>query len=167
MAGRGHQPLVSSDGCSSPHETTARSEPRVSSDGSSYAAPSVVLVLDTRIACVNDNAIASERCQRARVSRNISSAVSSRLHYWKYYWPYKGPVVWQQLNEWSVERTDARARYERYKSCRTFAEASAAGMRRNDRIQDVRRGYVKADVFFDSGLDTSCSALRGDQQWGL
>ncbi len=49
---------ASSDGGSSPHEATARSVLLVSSDGSSYAAPSAGLVPDTRIACVSDNAIA-------------------------------------------------------------------------------------------------------------
>ncbi len=49
---------ASSDGGSSPHEATPRSELLVSSDGSSYAAPSAGLVPDTRIACVSDNAIA-------------------------------------------------------------------------------------------------------------
>jgi hypothetical protein len=43
VAGRRRQPLVSSDGGPSPHETTARSELLVSSDGSSCAAPSVGL----------------------------------------------------------------------------------------------------------------------------
>jgi hypothetical protein len=49
---------ASSDRGSSPHEATARSELLVSSDGSSYAAPSDGLVPDTRIACVSDNATA-------------------------------------------------------------------------------------------------------------
>ena len=60
---------------------------------------------------------------------------------------YKGPVIWQQHNEGSVG-TVARARYERYKSSRTFADAIAAGMRSHDRWDDVRRGYVKADGCF-------------------
>jgi hypothetical protein len=28
-------------------------------------------------------------------------------------------------------------------------------------------GTSRRTFFFDSGLDTSCFALRGDQQWGL
>jgi hypothetical protein len=65
VTGRGRQPLASSDGGSSPHEAAARSEFLVSSDGSSYAAPSVGLAPDTRIACVSDDAIACARRQCA------------------------------------------------------------------------------------------------------
>jgi hypothetical protein len=126
---------ASSDGGSSTHEATPRSELLVSSDGSSYAAPSAGLVPDTRIACVNDKGSACARSKRMRININNRFLLCS----------YKGPVVWRQLNERSVERTAARARYERYKSCMTFADARAAGMRQHDRLQDIRRGYVKAD----------------------
>jgi hypothetical protein len=60
---------------------------------------------------------------------------------------YKGPVIWQQLNKRFVG-TPAHARYERYKSSRTMADAYAAGMQNGDRTVDVRRGYVKADGCF-------------------
>ncbi len=71
VTGRGRQPLASSDGGSSPHEAAARSEFLVSSDGSSYAAPSVGLAPDTRIACVSDNAIACARRQCA-IDRTVA-----------------------------------------------------------------------------------------------
>ncbi len=67
---------ASSDGGSSPHEATARSELLVSSDGSSYAAPSAGLVPDTRIACVSDNAIA---CARRQCARDRTVAGRGRL----------------------------------------------------------------------------------------
>jgi hypothetical protein len=160
---------ASSDGGSSPHMATPRSELLVSSDGSSYAAPSAGLVPDTRIACVSDNAIACacSRCARdsigfarckkrykdnLRVSRNLrrrlaySAAVLDNFDPMapRLLWRYQGSVTWQQLNE-RIVGTAAHARYERYKSSRTFAEAVAAGMLPQDRSVDVRRGYVEAD----------------------
>ena len=56
---------------------------------------------------------------------------------------YTGPVIRQQLCPKKVG-SDAHARYERYKSSRTLAAASAAGMGKMDRMHDVRQGYVKA-----------------------
>jgi hypothetical protein len=163
---------ASSDGGSSPHEATARSVLLVSSDGSSYAAPSAGLVPDTRIACVSDNAIVRARCQcvrdcncPARVSKRLTECmrVRSNLRRLLKYsatmldnfdpmsprllQSYKGPVVWHQLNE-RIAGTASHARYERYKSSRTFADATAAGMWSIDRSVDVRRGYVKADGRF-------------------
>jgi hypothetical protein len=219
---------ASSDGGSSPHEATPRSELLVSSDGSSYAAPSAGSAPDTRIARVSDNAIACARCQRARdrnyrfvrqkigparvskqytkccrvkktlqrrikdmdtkiynldpmAHRNerfsrkkicseqakkqyteccrVKISLQRRLNYWdaKLYnfdpmaprllRSYKGHVLWQQLNE-RIVGSAVHARYERYKSSRTFADASAAGMWTQDRRDDVRRGYVKADGCF-------------------
>ena len=67
---------ASSDGGSPPHEATPRSELLVSSDGSSYAAPSAGLAPDTRIACVSDNAIA---CARRKCARDRTVAGRGRL----------------------------------------------------------------------------------------
>jgi hypothetical protein len=156
---------ASSDGGSSPHEATARSVLLVSSDRSSYAAPSAGHVPDTRLACVSDNAIACAKCHCAiacarcqcvdcefRRYRNLQQRLkykASKLYNLDPKRPrllrsYKGPVIWQQLNE-RIVGTPAHARYERYKSSRTLDDAYAAGMRNVDHGADVRRGYVKPD----------------------
>ena len=156
---------ASSDGGSSPHEATARSVLLVSSDGSSYAAPSAGHVPDTRVACVIDNAIACVRCHCAiacarchcvdcdvRRNRNLQQRLkytASKLYSLDPRRPrllrsYKGPVIWQQLNE-RIVGTSSHARYERYKSSRTLDDAYAAGMRKTDYGADVGRGYVKPD----------------------
>ncbi len=67
---------ASSDGGSPPHDATPHSELLVSSDGSSYAAPSAGLAPDTRIACVSDNAIA---CARRKCARDRTVAGRGRL----------------------------------------------------------------------------------------
>ena len=60
---------------------------------------------------------------------------------------YKGPVIWQQLCARRVG-TASHARYERYKSSRTMADAYTAGMWYTDRFHDVRHGFVRADGCF-------------------
>ena len=73
---------ASSDGGSSTHEAAPRSELLVSSDGSSYAAPSAGLAPDTRIACVSDNAIvcATRKCARDRIVAGRGRLVRRRLN---------------------------------------------------------------------------------------
>jgi hypothetical protein len=158
---------ASSDGGPSPHEATARSVLLVSSDGSSYAAPSAGLVRDARIACVSDNAVdcacrlcrnCNDRNERwytecCRVKRNLSRRLrckASKLFNLNPKMPrllrsYEGPVIWQQLNE-KIAGTPSHARYELYKSSRTFLDAFAAGMLYQDHGVDVRRGYVKPEA---------------------
>ena len=94
-----------------------------------------------------------------RFARQEIGSLQRRLRYWdaqlynfdpmapRLLRSYKGPVLWQQLNERLVG-TASHARYERYKSSRTIADAYAAGMWNQDRGDDVRRGYVKADGCF-------------------
>jgi hypothetical protein len=154
---------ASSDGGSSPHEATPRSE------RSSYAAPSAGHVRDTRIACVSDNAVAcpcrlcrncNDRNERwytecRRVKSNLSNRLrckASKLFNLNPRMPrllrsYEGPVIWQQLNE-KIAGTPSHARYELYKSSRTLVDAFAAGMLYQDHGVDVRRGYVKPDGCF-------------------
>jgi hypothetical protein len=73
---------ASSDGGSPPHDATPHSELLVSSDGSSYAAPSAGLAPDTRIACVSDNAIAcaTRKCARDRTVAGRGRLVRRRLN---------------------------------------------------------------------------------------
>jgi hypothetical protein len=141
----------SSDGGSPTHEATPRSELLVSSDGSSYAAPSVGLAPDVWIARARPGVLT----ESMRVKKNTGGRQAyMRLKLYNFdpmaprlMLRYKGPVIWQQLNE-RIAGTASHARYERYKSSRTFADALAAGMRNHDRSVDVHRGYVKADGCF-------------------
>jgi hypothetical protein len=142
----------SSDGGSSTHEATPRSELLVSSDGSSYAAPSAGLVPGVWIARARCPCVLTESIRVKRAIKRRQKDMSLKLYNFDPMAPrllfrYKGPVIWQQLNERWVG-TAAHARYERYKSSRTIGDAYAAGMRKQDRLVDVRRGYVKADGCF-------------------
>jgi hypothetical protein len=134
---------ASSDGGSSPHEATARSVLLVSSDGSSYASPFAGLVPDTRIAGVSDNATACARCKRNRDVRKLKKERDKREAREASRERKELPAIWQQRNE-RIVGTPSHARYERYKSSSTLAEAYAAGMLDVDRAVDIRSGYVHA-----------------------
>ena len=67
-------------------------------------------------------------------------------------------MIWKRPNE-RIVGTPSHARYERYKSSRTIADALAAGMSNKDRCVDARGGYVKKGrQLFDGELD---STVRG------
>jgi hypothetical protein len=80
---------------------------------------------------------------------------------------YKGPVIWQERNP-KYPGSAARARYDRYKSSSTFADAIAAGMHTRDIAWDVKHEYVKSNrPLFESELASPGSMFRGDQPWDL
>ncbi len=72
---------------------------------------------------------------------------------------FTGTVIWQQLNPKKI-KSAAHDRYERYKMSRTFPDAAAAGMTKQDRFYDVQHGYVKAGKECASESDGSCIMRR-------